>query len=62
MFPPLPASQIEVVGNAAGLGAVLALCDDAELLQAREIARSTTVFDLAGHPDFQNLFIKRLSF
>jgi uncharacterized 2Fe-2S/4Fe-4S cluster protein (DUF4445 family) len=62
MFPPLPASQIEAVGNAAGLGAVLALCDEAERLPAREIARTTMIFDLAGHPDFQNVFIKRLSF
>lgn len=62
MFPALKAAEIEVVGNAAGTGAILALCDDASFARAREIARRTRIFDLAGHPGFQSTFIEHLSF
>jgi len=62
MFPEMPAEAIEVVGNAAGAGAVLALCEDALFDAAKQIARRTRVFDLAAHPDFQETFIAQLSF
>ncbi len=62
MFPPMPLDEIEGVGNAAGAGAILALCDDGCLDDARELARRTWVFDLAAHPDFQDTFISYLSF
>jgi len=62
MFPEMPAEDIEVVGNAAGAGAVLALCDDAYIRASQDLTRRTRVFDLAVHPDFQNAFIGYLSF
>jgi uncharacterized 2Fe-2S/4Fe-4S cluster protein (DUF4445 family) len=62
MLPEMPAEDIEVVGNAAGAGAVLALCDDAHIGAAEDLARRTRVLDLAAHPDFQNTFIRYLSF
>jgi uncharacterized 2Fe-2S/4Fe-4S cluster protein (DUF4445 family) len=62
MFPPLPEDLIEVVGNAAGAGAVLALTDHRRFLKSLEISRSTKVFDLASHPEFQETFIGFLSF
>ncbi len=62
MFPEIPAEDIEVVGNAAGAGAVLALCDDACFNYSKDLAKRTRVFDLAVHPDFQNTFIEHLSF
>jgi uncharacterized 2Fe-2S/4Fe-4S cluster protein (DUF4445 family) len=62
MFPEMNDEEIEVVGNAAGAGAVLALLQEDQFAQAREIAQTTRVLDLAAHPDFQNTFINALSF
>jgi uncharacterized 2Fe-2S/4Fe-4S cluster protein (DUF4445 family) len=62
MFPRIPEENIEVVGNAAGAGAILALFDDGFLNRARELARETRVLDLSTHPDFQDTFIKSLAF
>jgi uncharacterized 2Fe-2S/4Fe-4S cluster protein (DUF4445 family) len=62
MFPDMPAEAIEVVGNAAGAGAVLALLDPARFEQARCLARTISVLDLAGHPDFQTTFVGALGF
>ncbi len=62
MFPAMPVEAIEVVGNAAGAGAVQALLDPARFEQARQLARSTAVLDLAGHPEFQTAFVGALGF
>ena len=62
MFPEMEPDAIEVVGNAAGAGAVLALLREECFTQAREMARAARVLDLAAHPDFQNTFISALSF
>ena len=62
MFPVLPESAIEVVGNAAGAGAILALFDDDYVSQSKALAQTTRVVDLAAHPDFQDTFIQSLSF
>jgi uncharacterized 2Fe-2S/4Fe-4S cluster protein (DUF4445 family) len=62
MFPALPESSIEVVGNAAGAGAILALFDDDCVSRSKTLAQTTRVVDLAAHPDFQNTFIQSLSF
>jgi uncharacterized 2Fe-2S/4Fe-4S cluster protein (DUF4445 family) len=62
MFPALPESSIEVVGNAAGAGAILALFDDDYVSKSNTLAQTTRVIDLAAHPDFQNTFIQSLSF
>jgi uncharacterized 2Fe-2S/4Fe-4S cluster protein (DUF4445 family) len=62
MFPAMEVDDIEVVGNAAGAGAVLALLDENCFERARTIARTVQVFDLSAHPDFQNTFINSLSF
>ena len=62
MFPSLKEEEIEVVGNAAGAGAILALCDEACFDRARDVAKAIQMVDLAGHPDFQNTFIQSLTF
>jgi uncharacterized 2Fe-2S/4Fe-4S cluster protein (DUF4445 family) len=62
MFPALPESAIEVVGNAAGAGAILALFDEECASHAKALAQTIRVVDLAAHPDFQNTFIQSLSF
>jgi uncharacterized 2Fe-2S/4Fe-4S cluster protein (DUF4445 family) len=62
LFPEMPAEDIRVVGNAAGVGAVLALNDDARFDDAQALAARTRVFDLGAHPDFQDTFVENLSF
>jgi uncharacterized 2Fe-2S/4Fe-4S cluster protein (DUF4445 family) len=62
MFPSMKEEEIEVVGNAAGAGAILALCDEAYFDRAREVAKATRVVELAGHPDFQTMFVQSLTF
>jgi uncharacterized 2Fe-2S/4Fe-4S cluster protein (DUF4445 family) len=62
MFPDIPEEDIEVVGNAAGAGAILALLENDCFNKAKEIANRTRVFDLAAHSDFQTVFVENLSF
>ena len=62
MFPALPPEHIEIVGNAAGAGAVLTLFDEDCRKKARELVRDTEVLELALHPDFQDMFIESLGF
>jgi uncharacterized 2Fe-2S/4Fe-4S cluster protein (DUF4445 family) len=62
MFPRIAEENIEVVGNAAGAGAILALFDDSFLNRARELTRETRVLDLSTHSEFQDTFINSLAF
>jgi len=62
MLPDLKGSNVKGVGNAAGAGAILSLLDSSFRSMAKELARSTTVLDLASTPDFQKTFIKALAF
>jgi uncharacterized 2Fe-2S/4Fe-4S cluster protein (DUF4445 family) len=62
MFPEMAVDDIEVVGNAAGAGAVLALLDESRFERARTIARAVQVLDLSSHTDFQSTFINSLGF
>jgi uncharacterized 2Fe-2S/4Fe-4S cluster protein (DUF4445 family) len=62
MFPPIPEEDIDVVGNAAGAGAILALFDHTLWSRAVELAQTTRVLDLASDPDFQDRFIDSLAF
>ena len=62
MFPGISADLIEVVGNAAGAGAILALFDKNAAGRAAELSRITKVLDLSSHPDFQETFINSLAF
>jgi len=62
MFPAISATGIEVVGNAAGAGAILALFDEEAFSRAAELSRITRVLDLSSHPDFQETFINSLAF
>ncbi len=62
MFPDISEKDIEVVGNAAGAGAILTLFDDRFIAQANDLRQSTRVLDLASHPNFQEIFIASLEF
>ncbi|MBW2657672.1 MAG: DUF4445 domain-containing protein [Deltaproteobacteria bacterium] len=54
--------DIKVIGNAAGVGAVLTLFDHASIVELKELARLAKVFNLSANSEFQNIFIKNLNF
>jgi len=62
LIPALPATRIRYVGNAAALGAQLALMSEAERGRAEVIARRIEHVSLAAHPDFQDVFVDCMNF
>ena len=50
------------VGNAAGAGAKLALCDVNAWREAETLARTTEFLELATLPEFQDEFVEQLNF
>ena len=62
LIPPLPPERIRYVGNAAALGAQLALVSEPERARAERLARSIEHLSLATHPDFQDLFVEAMNF
>lgn len=56
MFPPLPPERFRQVGNAAGMGAKLALTSAASRAKARELRSTVDYIELAGYPNFQRLY------
>ena len=62
MIPTMDSGRVEVAGNSAGAGAIMALCDTAFLDKAIQIANKVVVVDLACNQDFQDVFVKQLSF
>jgi uncharacterized 2Fe-2S/4Fe-4S cluster protein (DUF4445 family) len=62
LIPPLPPAKVRYVGNAAALGAQMALLSEAERQRAETIARSIEHVSLAAHPDFEQIFVDGLSF
>jgi uncharacterized 2Fe-2S/4Fe-4S cluster protein (DUF4445 family) len=62
LIPPLPPAKVRYVGNAAALGAQMALLSEAERQRAETIARSIEHVSLAAHPDFEQIFVDGMSF
>jgi uncharacterized 2Fe-2S/4Fe-4S cluster protein (DUF4445 family) len=62
MFPPIRASEIAIMGNAAGVGAIRYLLDAADAKRIAAIKAATQVVHLATDPAFQKAFIESLSF
>jgi uncharacterized 2Fe-2S/4Fe-4S cluster protein (DUF4445 family) len=62
LIPPLAPGRIRYVGNAAALGAQLALVSETERARAERLARSIEHLSLATHPDFQDLFVEAMNF
>ncbi|MFV0436845.1 MAG: ASKHA domain-containing protein [Desulfopila sp.] len=62
MLPQVDPDTIHIAGNAAGSGAIMALCDDSYLHYAQRLAAETTVINLAEDMAFQRHFVDRLSF
>jgi len=63
LIPPgLPPDKIRYVGNAAALGAQLALVSEAERARAEVIAGQIEHVSLAAHPDFETIFVDCMNF
>jgi uncharacterized 2Fe-2S/4Fe-4S cluster protein (DUF4445 family) len=60
MLPDLPRERFESVGNAAGLGACLALVSSEERRRAAAIARAASYLELTTYPGYQDLFLSCL--
>ncbi len=60
MLPSLPQDRFRQVGNAAGRGAVLALLSRAKRREAHAMARKVGYIELAGSPDFMNIFTQSM--
>jgi uncharacterized 2Fe-2S/4Fe-4S cluster protein (DUF4445 family) len=58
MLPPIPLNRFRQVGNAAGMGAKLALISLRSRAQAEAIASRVSYIELASSPDFQPTFMQ----
>jgi len=56
MLPPLPLERFRQVGNAAGMGAKLALTSAAMRAHARELRGRIDYIELAGYPRFSRRY------
>ena len=61
LLPPLKSEKITYAGNAAHVGAEMALLSESTRERAYAIAQGIEHVSLAGHPDFQELFVESLS-
>lgn len=62
ILPPIEPDRIESIGNAAGTGAIMALCDEQSREKIEALAADVTVVDLALSAEFQDRFIESLGF
>ena len=62
LMPELPLERITYFGNAAALGAQMALLSETERARAANLAREIEHVSLASHPDFQEIFVEALQF
>jgi len=58
MLPPLPLNRFQQVGNAAGMGAKLALVSLSKRAEAQAIASGVKYVELANAPNFNQTFIQ----
>ncbi|UCC63233.1 MAG: DUF4445 domain-containing protein [Anaerolineae bacterium] len=61
MFPPLPLERFRQVGNAAGIGAKLALLSSAQRAEAAALATRVEYLELTNYPGFVNEFARAMS-
>lgn len=62
LLPELPLDRITYYGNAAALGAQMALLSETERARADKLAREIAHVSLASQPDFQDVFVEALKF
>jgi uncharacterized 2Fe-2S/4Fe-4S cluster protein (DUF4445 family) len=62
LLPACLLSKIEIIGNAAGAGALMCALSEPCFLEAAETAGRTEFIELAADPDFQDRFVEELTF
>ena len=62
MLPVVDPKKIEVGGNLAGAGAIMALCDSNYIDMATRLSSAVEVVELATSADFQSAFVDNLHF
>ena len=62
LLPPVAAERVHIVGNAAGIGARLALIDRRARGRAERLATSARYVELAGRADYAERFSRSLRF
>ncbi|MCF8033472.1 MAG: ASKHA domain-containing protein [Desulfarculaceae bacterium] len=62
MFPEVAVEAIEGVGNAAGVGAVMALLSLRQRRRAMDLSEAMRYVELSGHPLFNDLFVDSMPF
>jgi len=62
LIPQLPLKKIELVGNAAGRGAEIALLSEKMKKVCQDIAKEAKYIELSSCPDFQKEYIKAMFF
>lgn len=62
MIPMELQERIEMIGNAAGEGSIIATLNHNEFLHAQTIREQTQFLELASSPDFQDTFVDNLMF
>jgi uncharacterized 2Fe-2S/4Fe-4S cluster protein (DUF4445 family) len=61
LVPRIDPERVRLIGNAAGIGARMALLDGRIRDRARQIAERTRLIDLASHPSYLERFHEALS-
>ena len=62
MLPSLPLERFQQVGNAAGIGAKLALLSTDQRIKAQAMASRVSYLELGAHPHFQDIFAQTMFF
>ena len=62
LVPPIDPEKIHFIGNAAGVGARMALVDRRAWRRAEKIRESAEYLELGGHPDYQEVFAAAMGF
>ena len=62
LFPPVPTQHVAFVGNAAGVGAQMALIHAGARRRMADLRRRIEFLDLATDPRFLDVFAGRLGF
>jgi uncharacterized 2Fe-2S/4Fe-4S cluster protein (DUF4445 family) len=62
LLPEISADRVTYVGNAAALGAQMALLSDRERLRAFELVARIEHVALATRPEFQEIFVDGMTF
>jgi len=62
LVPAIDPEKVQFIGNAAGVGARMALVDAVARERANRISETCEYVELAGHPDYQDAFVAAIPF